>query len=366
MARTLSTAELRQRRLRNQLITKTTFAKPGEAVRWMGAVQAQDYRAALWGVGLRTREADEQAIERAVAEREIVRTWPMRGTLHFVSPDDVRWMLELLTPRVVRAAASRYRQLELDDKVLARCERVIARHLQSNRQATRGQLYGALEAARIATGNNRGLHVLSYLAQRGVLCFGPRTGKQPTMVLLDEWLPNAKRMDGASAIVELTRRYFTSHGPATPHDLSWWSGLTLSEIRLGLEGAAAELVHEKLHNRTHWFAAASPSVAGRATAGAAGKAYMLPSYDEYTVAYRDRSAVLARQHLKRVNAGGGIFNPIVVIDGVVLATWKRTIDRGVVKIALSPFERFTRGQRLAIEAAAARYGTFIGADVELW
>ncbi|HEY7566202.1 MAG TPA: winged helix DNA-binding domain-containing protein [Gemmatimonadaceae bacterium] len=357
----LAADELPKRRLRNQLISNRTFDDPGDVVRWFGAMQAQDYVAALWGVGLRTKAADEVAIERAIAQRTIVRTWPMRGTLHFVSPNDIRWMLELLTPRVVRGTAARYRQLELDEKVFALSARVIVRALEGGRQLSRRALYEALAVSRIDTGNNRGLHIIGHLSQSGLLCFGPRAPKQPTIVLLEEWIPNARRLDRDAAIVELTQRYFTSHGPATVHDFAWWSGLTLAEIQVGLEGAASVLEQEVIEGQTYWSAGES----ARERSRSATTAYLLPSFDEYTVAYRDRSAVLNTRHAKRVNAGGGIFNPIVVVDGQVRATWKRTISRDSVTVTVTPFERLSAAQRDAIDRAAVRYGKFLGLETRV-
>ena len=357
----LATAELPKRRLRNQLVSKKTFDDPGEVVRWFGAMQAQDYVAALWGVGLRTRNADEAAIERAIAERTIVRTWPMRGTLHFVSPNDIRWMLELLTPRVVRGTAARYRQLELDEKVFALSARVIVHALEGGRQLSRPALYKMLDASRIDPRNNRGPHIIGHLSQTGLLCFGPRAPKQPTIVLLEEWIPNARRLERDAAIVELTRRYFTSHGPATVQDFGWWSGLTLGEIKVGLEGAAPVLEQEVIAGQTYW----SPADSARVRSSGTTTAYLLPSFDEYTVAYRDRSAVLNAKHAKRVNAGGGIFNPIVVIGGQVRGTWKRTISGDKVTIKVMPFEKLSTTQREAIDRAAVRYGKFLGLDARV-
>jgi hypothetical protein len=362
MPRKLAAGDVAKRRLQNQLISKTRFDEPADVVRWFGAVQAQDYLAALWGVGLRTRSADERAIEQAIAARQIVRTWPMRGTLHFVAPNDIHWMLELLTPRVVRATRARHRQLELDDKVFAQSERVLVRQLEGGRQVTRPALYEALDAARIATKESRGLHIIGHLAQKGIICFGPRAGKQATLVLLDEWIPNATRLHRDAAIVELTQRYFTSHGPATMQDFAWWSGLTLAEIRLGLEGAASHLVHETIGDRTYWLAAGSSRREARASAA---RAHLLPAFDEYTVAYSDRSAVLHPKYAKRVNAGGGIFNPIVVVDGQVLATWKRSIEKDKVVISVMTFDRLSIRQRQAVDRAARRYAKFLGLDAEI-
>lgn len=203
------------RRLHNQRIAGAGFKRPGEVVAWMGAVQAQDYLGALWALGLRMKTASEQVIEQAIADRTVVRTWPMRGTLHFVAPEDVRWMLALLTPRVIAGRRARYRQLELDQKAFDRSGDVLTRALEGGRQLTRGALFKTLNSAGIATSGQRGIHILARLAQDGLLCFAAREGKQQTFALLEEWVPPARMLDRDEALAELAGRYFTSHGPAT-------------------------------------------------------------------------------------------------------------------------------------------------------
>ena len=356
----LRVSDIARQRLFNQQLSRPTFEKPGDLVRWFGAVQAQEYVPALWAVGLRTRRAVEATVEQAIARREIVRTWPMRGTLHFVAPNDAHWMLSLLTPRVIAGFAGRHRELELDGAVFAKAEKIVVAALQGGNVLTRRALYDVLRAARIATASSRGPHIVGYLAQRGVICFGPRAGKQPTLVLLDEWVPNTKRMDRQEALAELATRYFTSHGPATVHDFAWWSGLTIADVRAGLEAASTRLLSETIDGRTYWFAA-STRVARRTSP----KAYLLPEFDEYTVAYRDRSAVLHPALTKRVNAGGGIFKPIVVIDGQVVGTWTRAFNKTSVAISLTPFARLTKAHSLAVAAAADRYGKFLGMPAEV-
>ena len=163
-------------RLRNQRIDVHDGETPADIVRWLGAVQAQDYRGALWGVGLRVPGVVERDVEMALADRAIVRTWPMRGTLHFVAPDDVRWMLELLAPRVIARSAGRYRQLELDEATLARCRTVVERALGGGKQLSRPAIYEVLDAAGVPTGDQRGLHILGWLAMNGAICFGAPNG----------------------------------------------------------------------------------------------------------------------------------------------------------------------------------------------
>ena len=360
MAPKLKVADIARQRLFNQQLSRPTFEKPGDLVHWFGAVQAQEYVAALWAVGLRTRGAVEATVEQAIARREIVRTWPMRGTLHFVAPNDAHWMLQLLTSRIIARSTGRHRELELDGAVFARAEKIVVAALQGGNVLPRRALYDVLTAARISTASPRGLHIVGYLAQRGVICFGPRAGTQATLVLLDEWVPNAKRMGRNEALAELTTRFFTSHGPATVHDFAWWSGLTIADVRVGLEAASTRLLSETIDGRTYWFAGTM-----RVTRSTSPKAYLLPEFDEYTVAYRDRSAVLDPLLTKRVNAGGGILKPIVVIDGQVVGTWTRAFKKASVAISLTPFARLTKAHSLAVAAAADRYGKFLGMPAEV-
>src|SRR5207237_2162453 len=190
------------------------------------------YPGALWAVGLRTRDATEAAIEQAIAERTIVRTWPMRGTLHFVAPEDARWMLQLLTPRVVAANARRvYQQSNLDDATFARSKDLFVDALQGGKQLPRPSLYKVLEAAGISVAGQRGLFILQRLSSEGLICFAARQGKQPTFALLDEWVPISLSKTPArdQALAELALRYFTSHGPATVQDFAWWSGLPAAD-----------------------------------------------------------------------------------------------------------------------------------------
>jgi hypothetical protein len=343
-------------RLRNQRIAGAGFKRPGEVVAWMGAVQAQDYLGALWALGLRMETATEETIEQAIAERTVVRTWPMRGTLHFVAPADIRWMLALLARRVLAGRPARYRQLELDQAVFDRARDVLTPALQGDRQLTRDALYEILEAAGIATAGQRGLHILQRLALDGLLCFAARQGKQQTLALLEEWVPAARMLARDEALAALAERYFTSHGPATLQDFTWWSGLTVADAKAGIELAGPRLEREAIDGLSYWFGAASP---GPAASPSRPAVYLLPPFDEYTVAYKDRSAVLdpARGGFVSTN---GIFYPAIVLDGQVVGTWKRELKKGSVVITLSPFDPLKKKERQAAALAAEQYGNFLG------
>ena len=241
-------------RLAAQRLIGRAFRTPADVVRWFGAVQAQDYPGALWAVGLRTTGATEAAVERAVESRAIVRTWPLRGTLHFVAPEDVRWMVAHFAPRMIARAAQRFTQLELDRRTLSRSAAVVTKALQGGRQLSRPRLYQRLECAGIAVGEGRGLHILWKCAHDGLICFGAREGKQHTFALLDEWLPPTRALDRDEALAEIARRYFTSHGPATVSDFGWWSGLSASDARSALEMARPGLQSERIDDAVYWHA----------------------------------------------------------------------------------------------------------------
>jgi hypothetical protein len=356
----MTSFDIAHQRLYNQHISSAIFDKPGDVVGWLGAVQAQDFLGSLWAVGLRTRNATEQDIEKALADKIIVRTWPLRGTLHFVAAADVRWMLELLTPRIIAASASRRQRLELDDTLFERSKALFVRALQGGRQLPRQAMYGLLDAAHISTAGGRGLHILCRLALDGVLCFGAREGKQQTFALLDEWVPKARTMARDEALTELAKRYFTSHGPATLQDYVWWSGLRTSDAKAGLEMAKRHLVREVIDGQIYWFASSMPTAKKARPA-----AYLLPPFDEYTVAYKDRDAVLDPSYARQVNSGNGIFSPIIVVDGQIVGTWNRTLKKDTVVIKLSPFAKLKEAETRALTEAAERYAEFLNTPAVL-
>jgi hypothetical protein len=351
--------DIARQRLYNQHISRATFEKPGEVVGWLGAVQAQDYTGALWAVGLRMRKAVEADIEKALADKTIIRTWPMRGTLHFVAAADVRWMLELLTPRIVAGMERRLRQhFSLDEATFGRSKEVLASALQGGRQLTRPALYQLLEAARISTADGRGLHILSQLAQEGLLCFGAREGKQQTFALLSEWAPEARTMARDEALAELAKRYFTSHGPAALRDFVWWSGLRVREAAKAVDLAKSHLAQVVMDGQTYWLSSSVPAAKDRSPA-----AYLLPAYDEYTVAYKDRSAVLNPLYASQMNSGNGIIYPTIVVNGQVVGTWKRTFKKDRLVITPNLFAQLNEDESREVAAAASRYAKFLTASL---
>jgi hypothetical protein len=348
-------------RLINQQIAGAKCGGPSEIVALLGAVQAQDYPGALWAIGLRSANSTETEIEQAIGARAIIRTWPMRGTLHFVAPVDVGWMLELLTPPVIAASRRRQQQLELDDKTLARCRALFAKALQGGRQLTRDAMYSLLEDARISTGSQRGYHILWRLAQEGIICFAAREGKQPTFALLDEWVKPAKKLKRDEALAELTKRYFIGHGPATLQDFAWWSGLKISEAKAGLEMVASFLRKETDDTKAYWTSP-EPTV----SPADVPIACLLPGFDEYMLGYTDRSAVLDPQHAQKlIPDNNGRFLGTMILNGRVVGTWKRMLGKKAVVLTMEPFTPLRKAEKQAFAVAAERYGEFIGRPIKL-
>ncbi len=354
--------DLAQRRLHTQRIAGTPFAQAADVVRWLGAVQSQDFPAAKWALGQRTAGSTDADIQQAMDEGKILRTHVLRPTWHFVAPEDIRWMLELTAPRVKSLMSYAFRQLELDEAVFARSRAVLTKALTGGSQLTRKELAPILAEAGIATADLlRFGHILGIAELDGLVCNGAWRGKQPTYALLDEWVPPARSLERDEALAELALRYFTSHGPATLKDYVWWSGLTTADTRAGLEMVKGHLVRETVDGTDYWFAPSEPPVSE-----AAPSVYLLPNFDEYIVAYTDRSAIYDAAHNANLDARGNfLFSHTIVIDGVVAGIWKRTVKKNAVVIEPTLFRSLTDAEQKAFEAAMCRYGAFVGLPVTL-
>ena len=342
-------------RLIHQRIAGKKFASPEDVVQWMGAVQAQDFLGSLWGIGLRTEHSTEVDVERAIEQGRIVRTWPMRGTLHFVPAGDVRWMLALLTPRVLKRNAARLeRDFEITKTVLARSKTILVRALQREKRLTREEAYALLDAGGVAASRQRGLHILWWLAQEGIVCLGPRQGKQQTIVLLDEWVPSGASPGREEGLSLLADRYFASHGPARIQDFAWWSGLTLSEAARTVDAINEHLTGGLVDGEVQWWTRSTP-VGGHAPKGL----HLLPPFDEFTVAYKDRDALLHPAYRKRGVVGLGIISPAIVSDSQVIGTWGRRIANGRVTVEPGKGTPLSKKEQAAFLAAAQMYGAFL-------
>jgi hypothetical protein len=330
----------------------------------MGAVQAQDFESALWALGLRSGNTAAE-VRKAIALGLIIRTWPNRGTLHFVAREDARWMMELMAPRSVARSQRRHQQLGLDSSTIRKAEKVAIQELSGNRQLTREDLFQRFERKGVSTTGQRGYHLAWLLGQRGVLCFGAPTGKHQTFALLEDWVPPTPSLPREEALVRLASRYFASHGPATLGDFAWWAGLTIAEARQGAEEASSiesesAIRCETIDERTYWSAATGELELRRPDAAI----HLLPPFDEYLLGYKERAAMLTPEHAKRVAPGAnGIFLPIFVAKGHVEGTWKREIAGDSVTVRFLPFQegrRFSAAEARSLRTTANRFALFLG------
>lgn len=350
-------------RLHSQRLAGPPLASPREAVRWLGAVQAQDYAGGKWGIAQRTAGADDAALDRAFDAGEILRLHAMRPTWHFVAPDDVRWLLALTSPRVHAANGPTYRQLELDAPVFRRAHELFIRLLRDGRYRTRGELADALEADGIPARGQRLAALVMHAELEALVCSGPRRGKHHTYALLDERAPPTPALSREEALATLAGRYFASHGPATPHDFSWWSGLTITDARRAIDmlGSAAERV--EVDGTAYWFADSSAA----ASVADGPMVHLLPNYDEHVVAYRDHGPTVhpgARDALRGwANAALGAY--LLCVDGLITGGWKRALGKQSAGLRVNPLVPLSAKHRAALRRAADSYGRFVGLPVEV-
>jgi len=341
-------------RLRNQKLTRTARCPPADVVRWLGAVQAQDFTTAKWGLGLRAKGLTDALVERAFDEGAILRTHAMRPTWHFVTRDDIRWLQMLTGPRVHQVNGHYYRKMELDATTLRKSRRVLERALRDHTYRTRAELAAQLEDAGIDARGQRLAYVMMHAELEQVICSGGRRGKQFTYALLDERAPAARTLGREEALAELTKRFFTSHGPATVRDYVWWSGLTVRDARAGIAMAKPALEQAAIDDLTYWFARPKTS-----PPPAAPTAHLLPNYDEYLIAYKDREAIRGELASTLAAAPVDVWANFLIVDGLFAGTWRPTRDAGAVRVHAVPSRDMTRSNLRSLEAATEAFGRFM-------
>jgi len=314
-------------RLVAQRAAGPAFDSPAEAVAWLGAAQGQDLPGVLTSIALRTSGRSRGAVTTALDAGHVVRSWPMRGTLHLVPAVDLAWMLDLTAPRVLAQTARRRAQLGLDEAAMATARDVALGALDGGRRLARAEVLAAWERAGLAPAGGRGYHLLFHLALHGVLCFGPSRGAEQDIVLLPEWVPSPRRLERDEALGEWALRFFRSHGPATSKDFTRWTGLTAADVRTAVAVARPHLQSLVVDGVEHLLDPATPEALDAHRARARG-VVLLPGFDEMILGYADRTATLSREHEPRVVPGGnGVFAPTIVVDGRVVGTW-RMVGRG--------------------------------------
>jgi hypothetical protein len=365
--------ELRMR----SLLLRGSPGRVAAIVEWFGAMQAQDVNSGLWSLGARVPGAKIDDINAALERREAIRTWPMRGTVHWVPPADARWMLELMGVRSLAGSERRRQQIGLSAADADRAVELLGSALAGGKRLTRAECLRTLTEGGIAVGGQIGYHLLWYACQQGVAAIAPHVGKEQTFVLLDEWAPEPRRPDRDEALGIIALRYFRSHGPTTLKDFAGWTGLTMTDCRTGIAVAGKALAPVDVDGVEMLMAAEPPAVGGAAAdsvavggvasaaAGSDGGGWLaLPGFDEYLLGYKDRSMMATPAQLAAVIPGGnGVFQSTLVRGGRVMATWKRTIGRNGVTVTVQPLAKFTSRDRHNAEAALQPFADYLGLPV---
>ena len=211
----LSIDEVLALRMNNLLLAERTARAPADVVAWMGAMQAQDLASGEWSFGIRCAGITQADVHQATVDRKILRTWPMRGTVHFVPPGDAKWMLDITGVRALNGAAGRRQQLGLTEPIVTKAVDVLRTALSGGRSLTRAECIALLVEAGVHTATEHGYHLLWYTSQIGATCIGPQQGKEQTFVLLDDWVPKPNVLTRDEALATLAIRYYRSHGPCT-------------------------------------------------------------------------------------------------------------------------------------------------------
>jgi hypothetical protein len=352
-------------------------SRVADTVRHLLAIQAQDFAQAVWAIGLRTPGAVRRDVMAALASGDVIRSAPIRGTLHFLAARDLRWILRLTAQRTLAGARTRFAELDLDEATFERAAEVAAAELAGGVALSREEFLAVLRAAGISTEGQRGYHLIFNLSHRALICWGPPRGNQQALVLVDEWIPNSDDLDRSSALREFALRYFTGHGPATERDFAWWSKLTLADARAAIALARDELTELTLDGVTFWagYATAGPATLDPASLGPAsldpaGKSsaepaalrevYTLPGFDEYLLGYQDRSHVLDADHLQRIIPGkNGIFLPTLVSRGKVIGTWRKGDVATATSTTAELFAPLTARETAALRRSEKAYERFM-------
>jgi len=346
------------RRVRSQRISPPHFRSVTKALGGMCAVQAQDYAMARWALALRSGDETPAAVDAAIDRGDILRTHLLRPTWHFVSPDDIYWLLDLSGQRIVASRKSRLRELGLDRATLRKATRIIENALTGGISLTREEILELIRRAGISMAGNRGSHMLGWAELHQVICSGPiRDGKR-TYAMLAERVPKARRLSRKESLAKLALRYFRSRGPATLRDFSWWSGLPMRDAWEGLESVKGSLHCDRSDTAALW--SGGPARDSRAGDSQTGGVYLLPAFDEYLLGYEDRSAQLRFTDQPSLVSSNGVFWPMVVAEGAVVGTWRKDSAGKNASVEVRPFRGAPRPGRKALEAAMARAEGFFG------
>lgn len=343
-------------RLVNQQIAASVLTTPQDVVSHLVAMQSQEYAMAKWAIGLRLPKVAEDDIEQAYNKGEILRTHAMRPTWHFVAPKDIRWLQQLTSPRVHAINAYTYRVQGLDAKTFKKCNDIMVKALEGNNHLTRDEIRDILEKKKIDGGNGIRMSAIMMQAELdGIICSGTMKGKQHSYALIDEWVPKTKAIRRDEALALFAERFFASRGPASAEDFAYWSGLTMKDCKTAAESLGKDFVRITIDGNEYYYKPITQPVPKQIQT-----TFLMPDYDEYGMSYKNRNAMFSKSKSPTADI---VFNRMLIIEGKIEGTWRRTIKGKEVKIETEWFAPLPKSKQGVFSKAVDKYCAFIGKEL---
>lgn len=362
----LTWEQARHLRARRQLLVSASRpSSAAEIVRRLFALQSQEWSSAQLAILARSRDLTQaDVIYAREAERAFVLSWSLRGTLHLVPAQDIRWLLTLCAPPAIRGTRSRYKQLGLSEEIRERALAAIEDIISGGNALNRAQLAEALEPRGIPVAGQAIHHLVRYAALRGLICLGAEVDGDLTYALLDEWLPaETAAPRPADRPAELARRYLEAYAPATMADFKRWSGLSMAQAKAAWVAVAPECVPVTLPEGEALLL--ERQVDQRKAPLDEPTLRLLPRYDSYLLGYESRGFMVAAKYVKRVHPGGGLIRACLLVDGEAKANWKLEKRRAGIRVLVEPFETLDASILPRLEAEVKSLGRFLNANAEL-
>ncbi len=347
--------KISQVRLSSQQISNPEFKTPQDLLSWMGAMQAQDFKMAKLAIAARLGNPNRELIDSAIDKGEIIRTHILRPTWHFVAADDIYWMLELTAPRLMANLNSRHKELKISEDLLKKSNRLIVKSLGKDANQTREEIYEVFKKAKIDYSKNRGSHLLMWAEFNSLICSGASKNGKPSYALLEERVPTKNLISEAEALYKLAKTYFLSHAPATLKDFAWWSGLTMKRAKLGLASIESELESINVDGEIFWFTERHATVHP--------KVKLLPAYDEFQIAYKDKTRSMPfLDHRKKVQQVG-VFWPFIVVDGLISGVWKLVSKKDQLIFNYEIFRALTKAEETALRKEVKKLSNYLNQKI---
>ncbi|NDV69790.1 winged helix DNA-binding domain-containing protein [Dysgonomonas sp. 25] len=337
----------------NQQLAQPRFTTPKDVVSWMGAIQAQEYNMAKWAVGIRCPSARIEDINRALEKGEIIRTHILRPTWHYVAAEDIRWMVMLSGKRIIAGIDSWWKERGKTQDFYPKYHRMLEKILEG-KSLSKEEVAQEFVKAGVEADDRFTFRILTAGEAEGIVCSGGEKNKKHTYALLEERVPPTPQITKEEALAKLATKYFQSHSPATITDFIWWSGLSITEAKLATKLMEDKLITEKYNNQEYYIHESCARELSRD-----GSLHLLPSYDEYLISYKDRTAALKLEHHPKAFTNFGIFYPVIMHNGKIVGNWKKVKAKGKTAIETSFFDSQAKVNQKLIDKAKEQYLQFI-------